>query len=82
MVIEASIYSAMAFLVSWKATLMALGAGGFHYDRFAASDQKKTAAPVLNRPNTCQSLIAQMTDILTSIKPLKAMAREQQSTPC
>ena len=39
----------------------------------------KTAGPAPSRPSHMQSLIAQMTDVLISIKPLKAMAREKQS---
>ena len=78
MVIEASIYSAMAFLVSWKATLMALGAGAFIMIALRRLIKKNRRAGA-KQTEHMQSLIAQMTDILTSIKPLKAMAREQQS---
>jgi ATP-binding cassette subfamily C protein len=78
MVIEASIYSALAFLVSWKATLMALGAGIFIMVALRRLIRKSRRAGAKQTAHM-QSLVAQMTDILTSIKPLKAMAREQQS---
>lgn len=78
MVIEASIYSALAFLVSWKATLMALGAGAFIMVALRRLVKKSRRAGAKQTAHM-QSLVAQMTDILTSIKPLKAMAREHQS---
>lgn len=78
MVIEASIYSALAFIVSWKATLMALGAGVFVVVVLRRLVKKSRRAGT-KQTEHMQTLVAQMTDILTSIKPLKAMAREQQS---
>jgi len=78
MVIEASIYSALAFIVSWKATLMALGAGAFVVIALRRLVKKSRRAGA-KQTEHMQTLVAQMTDILTSIKPLKAMAREQQS---
>lgn len=78
MAIEASIYSALAFIVSWKATVMALGAGLFILAVLRRLVKKNRRAGAKQTEHT-QSLIAQMTDILTSIKPLKAMARERQS---
>jgi ATP-binding cassette subfamily C protein len=78
MVIEASIYAVLAFLVSWKATLMALGGGVFLMIALRRLVKKNRRAGA-KQTEHMQSLIAQMTDILTSIKPLKAMARDQQS---
>jgi ATP-binding cassette subfamily C protein len=78
MVIEASIYSVLAFMVSWKATLMALGAGVFVVVVLRRLVKKSRRAGA-KQTEHMQALVAQMTDILTSIKPLKAMAREQQS---
>jgi ATP-binding cassette, subfamily C, bacterial len=78
MVIEAAIYSTLAFLVSWKATVMSLGAGAFILVALRRLVTKNRRAGK-KQTEHMQSLIAQMTDILTSIKPLKAMAREQQS---
>jgi ATP-binding cassette subfamily C protein len=78
MIIEASIYSVLAFMVSWKATLMALGAGVFVVVVLRRLVKKSRRAGA-KQTEHMQALVAQMTDILTSIKPLKAMAREQQS---
>jgi ATP-binding cassette subfamily C protein len=78
MIVEASIYSALAFIVSWKATLMALGAGVFVVVVLRRLVKKSRRAGS-KQTEHMQTLVAQMTDILTSIKPLKAMAREQQS---
>ena len=78
MAIEASIYTFLAVLVSWKATLMALGGGVFLMVALRRLVKKNRRAGA-KQTEHMQSLIAQMTDILTSIKPLKAMAREHQS---
>jgi len=78
MAIEASIYTFLAVLVSWKATLMALGGGVFLMVALRRLVKKNRRAGT-KQTEHMQSLIAQMTDILTSIKPLKAMAREHQS---
>jgi ATP-binding cassette, subfamily C, bacterial len=78
MAIEAMIYTVLAFLVSWKATLIALGGGVFIMvvlRRLVRKNRRAGAKQTVHM----QSLIAQMTDVLISIKPLKAMAREKQS---
>jgi ATP-binding cassette subfamily C protein len=77
-VIETSIYFVLAFLVSWKATVMSLGAGLFILVALRRLVKKNRRAGA-KQTETMQALIAQMTDILTSIKPLKAMARDRQS---
>jgi ATP-binding cassette subfamily C protein len=78
MVIEALIYTVLAFLVSWKATLISLGGGAFIIVFLRHLVRKNRRAGAKQTVHT-QSLIAQMTDVLISIKPLKAMAREKQS---
>jgi len=78
MVIEAMIYTVLAFLVSWKATLISLGGGALIIFILRRLVRKNRRAGVKQTIHT-QSLIAQMTDVLISIKPLKAMAREKQS---
>jgi ATP-binding cassette subfamily C protein len=78
MVIEASIYAVLSFLVSWKATLVALGGGVFLMIALRRLVKKNRRAGA-KQTEHMQSLVARMTDVLTSIKPLKAMAREQQS---
>ena len=77
MVIEAMIYTVLAFLVSWKATLISLGGGVFIIVILRRLVRKNRRAGA--QTTHMQSLIAQMTDVLISIKPLKAMAREKQS---
>ena len=76
--VEATVYTTLAFLVSWQATIFALGAGVFLIVLLRRQVRKNRRAGVKQTEHT-QSLITQMTDILISIKPLKAMAREQQS---
>ncbi|MFZ5493494.1 MAG: ABC transporter ATP-binding protein [Pseudomonadota bacterium] len=73
--VQALIYSGLALLVSWQATLAALllggvlmgGMGGLvsRARRAAKRQQKLTAA-----------LVVYLTDVLQSVKPLKAMGRE------
>jgi ATP-binding cassette subfamily C protein len=78
MVVEAMIYTVLAFLVSWKATLVSLGGGVFILiilRRLVRKNRRAGAKQTVHM----QALIAQMTDVLISIKPLKAMAREKQS---
>ena len=77
-VVEAMIYTVLAFLVSWKATLISLGGGVFILvilRRLVSKNRRAGAKQTVHM----QALIAQMTDVLISIKPLKAMAREKQS---
>ena len=73
--IQASVYSIVALLVSWRATLVALAAGVVfilvlnrlvHASRRAGAKQTKLL----------RSLLARLADNLQSVKPLKAMARE------
>jgi len=78
MVIEAGVYTALAFMVSWKATLISLGGGVFIIVVLRRLIRKNRRAGAKQTVHM-QSLIAQMTDVLISIKPLKAMAREKQS---
>jgi len=78
LMVEAGVYTLLAFLVSWKATVLCLGAGCFLLIVFRNLIRKNRRAGK-KQTGHMQALIAQMTDILISIKPLKAMAREQQS---
>jgi ATP-binding cassette subfamily C protein len=78
MVAEALIYLILAFLVSWKATLLAMGGGGVILVALRRLIKKNRKAGKQQTVHT-QALIAQMTDILISIKPLKAMAREDSA---
>jgi ATP-binding cassette subfamily C protein len=72
---HAVVYATIVFLVSWKATLIALAAGSVilvlfrrYIKKAKKAGQKQTA--LLN------SLLTYLTDSLTMIKPLKTMARE------
>ena len=78
MVVETAVYATLAFLVSWQATLLAMGGGVFLIVLLRRWVHKNRRAGAKQTVHT-QSLIAQMTDVLISIKPLKAMARERQS---
>jgi ATP-binding cassette subfamily C protein len=78
MVVEALIYLVLAFLVSWKATLLAMGGGGVILVTLRRLIKKNRKAGKQQTVHT-QALITLMTDILISIKPLKAMAREDSA---
>ena len=76
--IQAVVYAGVAFLVSWKATLIALGAGLFLLSIFTHLIKKARRAG-LRQTELMSSLLAHLTDTLQSIKPLKAMAREERA---
>ncbi|MGD2074874.1 MAG: ABC transporter ATP-binding protein [Gammaproteobacteria bacterium] len=73
--IQALIYGLVAVAVSWKATLIGLGAGTViigisHFlVRMAKKAGKKQTGLLI-------SLLSRLTDTLLSVKPLKAMGRE------
>ncbi|MGD8293184.1 MAG: ABC transporter ATP-binding protein [Desulfobacterales bacterium] len=72
------IYGAMAFLVSWKVAFISLTAGLiiiFVLRRFVHKARKAG----LRQTELLKSMIALLTDTLQSIKPLRAMARENLS---
>jgi len=75
LILQATIYGAVAVAVSWKATLISLTAGlliigvSHFLVRMARKAGKK-------QTNLLISLLAKVTDTLQSVKPLKAMARE------
>jgi ATP-binding cassette, subfamily C, bacterial len=80
LIIEAVLYSSLAIAVSWQATLVAMGVGVLiayvlHHlvrrSRRAGAQQTKLLKTVL----------AQLTDVLYAVKPLKAMARESLIGP-
>jgi ATP-binding cassette, subfamily C, bacterial len=75
LLIEAVLYTSLAIVVSWRATLAALAAGTLiiyalnrlvHMSRRAGKRQTQLLKAVLG----------QFTDVLYAVKPLKAMARE------
>ncbi|NND66163.1 MAG: ABC transporter ATP-binding protein [Halioglobus sp.] len=73
--IQALIYAAVAFALSWKASLVAICAGAVviglsHFLVVVTRKAGKRQTRLMN------SLMANLTDTLQSVKPLKAMARE------
>jgi ATP-binding cassette subfamily C protein len=76
--IQVVIYAVIAFLVSWKVALVSLVAGliiTYMLRRFV----RKARGAGVRQTETLKSLLSLMTDTLQSIKPLKAMARENVS---
>ncbi len=76
MTINAVIYTGIAVLLSWQASLAALVAGGIML--WALHGLVKSAgAAGRNQTGLLRSMLSVMTDQLGAVKPLKAMAREQ-----
>ena len=75
---QALVYFLMAFLVSWKATLISLTAG-FVILYLVKRFLKKARKAGIRQTELLKSMLALLTDTLQSIKPLKAMARENVS---
>ena len=76
--IQALVYSIIAFLVSWEVTLVSLIAGScilYVLIRFV----KKARRAGYRQTKLLKTLLSLMTDTLLAIKPLKAMARENVS---
>ncbi len=73
--IQAMIYGAVAFALSWRASLVAICAGAvvIGLSHFLVRITRKAGR---KQTNLMTSLIANLTDTLQSVKPLKAMARE------
>lgn len=79
-VVQAVIYAGVAFLVDWKATLGVLAAGAivlYALNRLV----RMTRQAGQRQTRLMTSLIARLTDSLQSVKPLKAMAREELVGP-
>ena len=76
MLLNASVYTVVALMVSWQATLLAvfIGSGILYILRFMVKQAKKAGR---DQTVLLKSLLSFLTDILLSIKPLKAMAREE-----
>ncbi|MFZ2919819.1 MAG: ABC transporter ATP-binding protein [Desulfosalsimonadaceae bacterium] len=73
--IQVAIYTAIALLVSWEATLISIAAGvGMLYAMNHLIRKARKAGG--RQTNLLQSTLALLTDSLQSIKSLKAMARE------
>jgi ATP-binding cassette subfamily C protein len=76
--IHAFIYAVLAIIVSWQATLAAVTAGLLIIYLLRRVVQKARWAGE-RQTKLLQSLLANMTDSMQSIKPLKAMAREDSA---
>jgi ATP-binding cassette subfamily C protein len=75
LLIETLVYTGVALLVSWKVTLASLVAGLVFVFLLRRLVQKARRAG-FRQTELLKSLISLLTDTLQSIKPLKAMARE------
>ncbi len=75
MLMNAAVYTTVALMVAWKATVMAviMGTGILYVLRFMVRRAKRAGR---DQTLLLKSLLSFLTDILLSIKPLKAMARE------
>jgi ATP-binding cassette, subfamily C, bacterial len=75
LLIQAVIYGAVALAVSWKATLVSIGAGILivAISHFLVRMARKAGR---RQTKLLTALLARLTDTLQSVKPLKAMARE------
>jgi ATP-binding cassette, subfamily C, bacterial len=69
------IYGGVAFALSWRASLVAIAAGGvvIGLSHFLVNITRKAGT---KQTRLMTSLMANLTDTLQSVKPLKAMARE------
>ncbi len=76
--IQAVIYGTIAFLVSWKITLISLAAGLMTLYVLRRFVHKARRAGI-RQTDILKSLLTLLADTLQSIKPLKAMARENAS---
>ncbi len=76
MVLNAAVYTIVALMVAWKATIIAIFIGSFILVvlRFMVRMAKRAGR---DQTILLKSLLSFLTDILLSIKPLKAMAREE-----
>jgi ATP-binding cassette subfamily C protein len=73
--IQALVYGAVAFALSWRASLVAIGAGAvvIGLSHFLVRLTRRAGA---RQTRLLTALMANLTDTLQSVKPLKAMARE------
>jgi ATP-binding cassette subfamily C protein len=74
--IQAMIYGGIAFALSWRASLIAIVAGTLviSLSHFLVRITRKAGK---RQTRVMSSLMANLTDTLQSVKPLKAMARER-----
>ncbi|MDD3651223.1 ABC transporter ATP-binding protein [Immundisolibacter sp.] len=75
LLVQALIYTALALLVSWQATLVALVVGGTLMLAMGGLVRRAKRAGTRQSQLTA-ALVTYLTDVLQSVKPLKAMGRE------
>jgi ATP-binding cassette subfamily C protein len=78
LIVEALVYTGVALLISWKATLVSLAVGLILAYLLKRLIRKAWRAGT-RQTKLLKSLITHLTDTLISIKPLKAMARESRA---
>jgi ATP-binding cassette subfamily C protein len=78
LIIQAIVYSVVAFLIFWQAVLLALAVGLFFWYvlRYLIKKARRSGE---RQTELLKSLLAHLIDTLQSIKPLKAMAREERA---
>ena len=76
--IQTLVYACVALFVSWRVTLLAV-AVGLLLVYILSHLVKKARRAGLRQTELTKSLLAHLTDILLSIKPIKAMARESRA---
>jgi len=76
--VQAIVAVSVAFLVSWQATLIALGGGVIIFFAVGGLVRKAKRAG-WRQTKLMKSLLSILTDSLQSIKPLKSMARENSA---
>lgn len=80
LLIEAAVYAAVAFLISWRAALVALLAGALIVHLLSRLVRMARRAGA-RQTKLAKSLLARLTDTLQAVKPVKAMAREMLVAP-
>jgi ATP-binding cassette subfamily C protein len=76
--IQAMVAICVAFLVSWQATLIALGGGGTIFLAVGSLVRKAKRAGS-RQTKLMKSMLSILADFLQSIKPLKTMARDESA---
>jgi ATP-binding cassette, subfamily C, bacterial len=76
--IQSLIYGSVAFALSWRASLVAIGAGAIviGLSHFLVRITRRAGR---KQTRMLTSLVGNLTDILQSVKPIKAMAREERA---
>jgi ATP-binding cassette subfamily C protein len=80
LIVEAVLYTSLAIAVSWQATLVAMGVGvliAYVLNHLVRRSRRAGA----QQTKLLKTVLAQLTDVLYAVKPLKAMARESLIGP-